>query len=446
MLARRLPAPQFFPSQLGIIARHVTTRSLSSKSSLRSSKKGASLAPPTPPTTSTPSRTSLRDGGGPAGTTTGFGDDAKRLKANDSQRRNTDGKGGNPLSWETYLENEAGFALPGNFELDQWDRIKLETRPESDPPKETSRAALLNITGVSNSLLESDFYRLAPQGKHLDGWAGGIHKVIQAHHSVTREPLGQYFLFFNTLPAAEAYSNNLTRLHTLARHALPDTWKPAAGVATGLPLGDDAAAAESVRAFTLVPPSAKLRVRSFTSQNLRDEIRRLKETEKARLKITGRERDAPARERVSAVEGLLRQLESLDEGEDGAVLGKQALYTVLLRLDGSKTTPQAILAAIKRDGRERNLPWRLDEQAEAIVPLQASGTKVKFSVYNEQAGEDQVETAFTRFLVNFVEASEARRFVRDWHKRELLDERTDRLMIVNTTALWESFLDGSPAR
>ncbi len=35
---------------------------------------------------------------------------------------------------------------------------------------------MLVVKGASKSLLESDFYRLAPQGQHLDGWAGGIHK------------------------------------------------------------------------------------------------------------------------------------------------------------------------------------------------------------------------------------------------------------------------------
>ncbi|KAL2159910.1 hypothetical protein VTH06DRAFT_2043, partial [Thermothelomyces fergusii] len=43
---------------------------------------------------------------------------------------------------------------------------------------------------------------------------------------------------------------------------------------------------------------------------------------------------------------------------------------------------------------------------------------------------------YSRFVITFADAAEGRRFARAWHRRELWDERTNRVMTVNATALW----------
>jgi hypothetical protein len=44
--------------------------------------------------------------------------------------------------------------------------------------------------------------------------------------------------------------------------------------------------------------------------------------------------------------------------------------------------------------------------------------------------------AYSRFLLTFAEPGEALRFVRAWHRREMLDERTNRTIVFHASALW----------
>jgi hypothetical protein len=45
-----------------------------------------------------------------------------------------------------------------------------DRRGSQDVEEQQERRALLTISPLSKSLLESDFYRIGPQGKHMDGW------------------------------------------------------------------------------------------------------------------------------------------------------------------------------------------------------------------------------------------------------------------------------------
>jgi len=41
---------------------------------------------------------------------------------------------------------------------------------------------VLVINSVSRSLVESDFYRLSPQGQHMEGWTSGLTKGMSFSH------------------------------------------------------------------------------------------------------------------------------------------------------------------------------------------------------------------------------------------------------------------------
>jgi hypothetical protein len=56
-------------------------------------------------------------------------------------------------------------------EITQW--LKRSTQ-DLEPNEFYNGPTLLVLSGASKSLLESDFYRLARQGKHLDNWAIGL--------------------------------------------------------------------------------------------------------------------------------------------------------------------------------------------------------------------------------------------------------------------------------
>lgn len=59
-------------------------------------------------------------------------------------------------------------------ELRSW--FEITTPSPKRPSDKDQGPAVLVVSCASRSLAESDFYRLAPQGRHVDGWAGGITK------------------------------------------------------------------------------------------------------------------------------------------------------------------------------------------------------------------------------------------------------------------------------
>jgi hypothetical protein len=115
-------------------------------------------------------------------------------------------------------------------------------------------------------------------------------------------------------------------------------------------------------------------------------------------------------------------------------------HFVLINIEGCKTTVAALHDAIDRDGEERGLPWGLAVREDgkpsiaAVMPDDLSEAEVssRGSVANGDTGN-----RFWRFIVPFAEAAEARRFVRNWHRREMRDlEGRNMVMVFNVTALW----------
>ncbi len=193
MLARRLSPSQSLLSEVGTFARYVTTSgNLSldptSSSSLTHPRRHLWSFPatyaPKPENTRRPTsdlgQDIARNGivlSGCLGwrqiTTTGW----NRSDQDENQSRKQAAVL-QPLREET-RRPEPRTPLALDDEMKQW----LDTPPEA--PKDPANAgsyinkpAVLVVKGASKSLLETDFYRLAPQGHHLDGWAGGIQKGL----------------------------------------------------------------------------------------------------------------------------------------------------------------------------------------------------------------------------------------------------------------------------
>ncbi|KAK3390414.1 hypothetical protein B0H63DRAFT_507761 [Podospora didyma] len=373
--------------------------------------------------------------------------------------------------------------LPPDSDLQEWlrdvaelDSGRLPAPSATDVKQDGPTVIVLN--SASRSLLESDFYRLAPQGQHVDGWAGGIVKVVQARSKATKEPLGQYFIFFDTRAAAMAYSKEVRRLHGLSRRMLPSEF---GGVASGTSLADetipvvdveasggmpaslqvdDAAVVESrtgpnssdpaateadivanpknapvaesnsnkdeLRRYALLPPSSALHFELYSTSSLHALLHSFS-------KPTSTPQSPPSSPPAASADRKLLQahLSDLSLPPDH--------QHVLLHLTNSKLTTHILRTVLDTDGHQRNLVWKVD----SIDPVASSRAEVKYSSFNAEnttlpaSGKSpRVEEAFGRFVVSFADAAEARRFVRYWHKRELLDPRTERLALVNATGLW----------
>ncbi|KAI0103131.1 hypothetical protein GGR51DRAFT_550005 [Nemania sp. FL0031] len=318
---------------------------------------------------------------------------------------------------------------------------------------------MLILSAASKNLLESDFLRLGVQGKHVEGWVGGILKVIQARNPDTLEPKGHYFILFDTPEAALAYKDRLEHLwqlckahipgahhaslHSLRRHPLP--------LSEGLrqtPSGEDVA--QLVRSFTLVAPTQRRHVA----------LSRMGPARIAELHLEG---------------GFVGQLAARAGSE----------FLVLVRLDGGRLALDTLRRAIEDDGVRRNLAWRITDLENGILPFGKSILKAQDRVQaqapvqedNSQGmqggdgaggggyeasgnGNDGKGVAtlvseaeqgsekyrqYPRFIIPFMDKEEAHRFVLNWHRRELKlqmggggkDQPSwEESRIVNATILW----------
>lgn len=325
-----------------------------------------------------------------------------------------------------------------------------------------SHSTVVVMSGTSPSLIDTDFYRIAPDGQHVEGWAGGLVKVIQAHDSISYEPLGQYYLMFYSRPSALAYVDEVRRLHELSRrmlHAPADSGREVAkgprdqAPASPQPfLTDEERAA--VRSFTLYPPH-------------------IPPTVSVRMWNTDLVRELAAKSNIADVLPTLRP----EAGTPARVLLK------LTSPDGRHGEGQGGLTAdelwltLRDDGRERSAPWVLANLSEGIMPVKPrfSSKPDKITVRAEPVpvplepaggGDDGDEDGamhgehggggpvvgsrppprrdgasvdrnerFRRFVLTFTQPAIARRFVRCWHKRVVYDALLDRSVVVDAVAI-----------
>ncbi|RMZ71724.1 hypothetical protein GMOD_00006868 [Pyrenophora seminiperda CCB06] len=84
--------------------------------------------------------------------------------------------------------------------------------------KQGEQVAVLQLTNCSTQLTETDFRRVIPKGKHIEGWRrdGDFYKVIPGRDPLSLERLPFYYLLFKTAEAALAYQKNVSRLHKLS--------------------------------------------------------------------------------------------------------------------------------------------------------------------------------------------------------------------------------------
>ncbi|KAK1729194.1 uncharacterized protein BDZ83DRAFT_607063 [Colletotrichum acutatum] len=284
------------------------------------------------------------------------------------------------------------------------------------------RSAMLILSNASPNLMETDFYRIGPQGQHLDGWSASITKVMQAYDYGTLAPMDRYFILFDSHAAAAAYQREAQRLHALAGRALTS---PAAGLASA----ETSSTSSQTSVFSLAPPSK-------TPLNLH--LYKLNRATEARLE-------------TFSIQGLLSMTPEPPP---------RANAHVVLSLDGGTLDQRSLSHWIRRDARDRNLGWPVQHLRPYFAPKvhQRTATKAQQPTETEEGlvyDEDDAAPAVTeadsgrrstpnaldetapsgRFVVSFPDVHEARRFVRAWHKKELI-LTNDQSVIVNTHVVW----------
>ncbi|TDZ15486.1 hypothetical protein Cob_v011620 [Colletotrichum orbiculare MAFF 240422] len=303
-------------------------------------------------------------------------------------------------------------------DLQSWiDSLAKEQGDDTAEAADKPRPALLILSNASANLAESDFYRVGPQGQHLDGWSASIRKVLQAYDYNNLQPMGRYFILFDSHVAAASYQAEAQRRHTLARRALAS---PAAPIAV-----NPESALRNDQIFTLAPPSkAPLSLHLY----------KLNKATETRLQTFN-------------IQGLLSMTPDPPP---------RAGSHVVLSLAGGTLDQRTLTQWIRRDARDRNLGWPV-QHLRPYFPPKVNRRRVAEAVVAEHdfertddsppppppssepassRGDPGDETARSMiFVLSFPDVHEARRFVRAWHRKELIRPRGP-TVTVNTHFVW----------
>ncbi|WPH02898.1 Hypothetical protein R9X50_00576600 [Acrodontium crateriforme] len=138
---------------------------------------------------------------------------------------------------------------------------QLEQEMQENGPELT----LLVLRNATPNLIEEDFRRLIPQGKHVEGWTlerGDILQVIPGRNLATLEQESYYYLLFSSQLSAFAYQGQATRISRLAASHTPTSVMSVVPPIPGHAVdGIDAHAA--IDSFALTPAGQTLELRQI---------------------------------------------------------------------------------------------------------------------------------------------------------------------------------------
>jgi hypothetical protein len=400
-----------------------------------------------------------------------FPDEAKhRARRQQTLHREADGGTSTPLDRDL---KRTSYPPASSSPLPQSENPLISYYEDSShhPQAASESRCTVVLAAASKTLAPSDFFRVGSgRAAHVEGWVGGIGKVVQARDPDTLEPLGRYYVTFGDAAAAAAWREEVKRLWELSRAYTPGVVRSRASYLAGtsgsgagggvLPVRVSStsnggrggkidgtpeqleAARRDVQTFTLVPPDQRWSL----------DVARYTPEERA-MEHAG-----------SLVEKLCRKA------------GTRSL--VMVAADGGRLRPEVLRAAIRHDGEERGLPWRVrnletlvgsgigtgtakdnKDGAWGIMPFGKSDAKDLPDDAVEDSSQEQGTDRFVdktrsearryrRFLVPFADEAEARRFVRHWHRRQLTwrteyentDDQTlrerEHTRVLNVTYLW----------
>lgn len=128
-----------------------------------------------------------------------------------------------------------------------------------------AQTSVLVLRNAGKNLVEEDFKRLIPQGRHLEGWKleqGDILRVIPGRDLETLDQTGYYYLLFSSPLSAFTYQAHATRIHRMVAAHTPASILSAIPPPPGYMIeGMDAHAA--IECFTLTPPTQSLDLRQL---------------------------------------------------------------------------------------------------------------------------------------------------------------------------------------
>ncbi|KAI1006300.1 hypothetical protein K3495_g1920 [Podosphaera aphanis] len=253
--------------------------------------------------------------------------------------------------------------------------------------------SVLSLNACSSTLEESDFFRLGHKGDHIESWTS----VIPARDEQSLRFQGFYLILFSSSAAAEAYQNQVTRLHELSRlHGK----SPSYLLPTLKGYSQENEELENLlRNFSLVPGYARLSLHFL------------------------RRPYGPRINQYLKDDGLITSLSRKTKSEN----------MVLFSLDAGTINIHELCNFIDKHGKQRNLHWQFSGGQKAIIDLNQNGDSRKDSY------EIKMHKMPSSFLLPFTGEYEARRFVRECHRQPFplaRDPRESGFPIINAEILW----------
>lgn len=283
----------------------------------------------------------------------------------------------------------------------------LDTNAEERAALARRHASILVLGNASKSLALSDFLRLSPRGQHIEGWTSGLLQVIPGRDPRTLLPTGVYYILFSSITAARTYHDRVTRLHYLSR-----TYTPTGPLSSIAPppgyLKDGEDIHKLMSEFTLIPPSQR----------------------SVHLKLLSR----PSSQNIEKL---------IANGGHSALIRRQAKCPNLVLInisDGSDygfVSEYEVRRWLVSDGKARGLAWGLIDGMDEIVRLDGRLEEDEEDDERDAVIEGRQKIP-NRFVLSFKEDQEARRFVREWHKRGVsFGRRTGQdAMVIDAELLW----------
>ncbi|KAF2097205.1 hypothetical protein NA57DRAFT_77459 [Rhizodiscina lignyota] len=266
---------------------------------------------------------------------------------------------------------------------------------------------VLLLRNASNSLVEDDFKRLIPKGKHIPEWQGigGFVKVIPGRDPHTMERQNFYYIIFKSDRAASAYLANVSKHHRIARENTQSSMLSHIPPPPGYQVkGDDLDAFK--QAYGLMSTTQKLQL-SFMKKPYSPWLQRL-----------------------------------VVEGGYSKIAQWPHKHKVLLFIEGAGQQTSDIERFISLEGKRRGLPFAVVDAQDAIVKVTAKESRkgrdnedfIETGDIEDERSDSDVEDSKdnsdallapseeklsqdVRWIVSFESDAEAKRFARSVHGR-----------------------------
>ncbi|KAK5718575.1 hypothetical protein LTR15_008306 [Elasticomyces elasticus] len=308
---------------------------------------------------------------------------------------------------------------------------QLERHMRTSDASQTEITVLV-LRNASPNLVEEDFRRLIPQGKHMEGWTleqGDILKVIPGRNLSTLEQENYYYILFESKLSAFTYQGHATRIAQLAAANTPGSMMSMLPLSKGM-MVDGFDAQSAIASFALVPPSQTMDLRQLQpplSPLMTSIVRNRgyaaveKRRDPAmpfevRLTMEGPQILAPAIRHTLLTTAKERALGWSGGEEMAPRITKWEPQNNVSPMDNMKSlASRSIAAANERDAALS------PEELEELENEKERKRAVDVGTARKQ--EMQRRTPGVVYIVSFYTEMAARQFVAYWHRREMIVDR-----------------------